>query len=200
MVIKDVKVCAEIDHYDDRLIIGENGGIKNVVISLDSVNGGKSIDSLGTEFVLDQKVCAYNPHILIVPVNRQISILNSDGILHNIHTYCKLNPPMNIAQPRFKKKLNMRLEKPEKVQVRCDVHGWMSAWLIVAEHAYYTVTDSAGRFSLSGVPSGTYTLNIWQELLGEKSLQVTVKAGEESELDFSFEKEKESNTKELLKK
>jgi len=193
MVIKDVKVCAEIDHYDDRLVVGIDGGINNVVVSLDSVKGGKSLDSLGTEFVLDQKVCAYNPHILIVPVNRQIKILNSDGILHNIHTYCKLNPPLNIAQPRFKNKLKLTFEKPEKVQVRCDVHGWMSAWFIVAEHAYYTVTDSAGRFSLRGVPPGTYTLNIWQELLGEKSVQLTVKAGEESELNFAFEEEKESD-------
>lgn len=193
MVVKDVKVCAEIDHFDDRLVVGIDGGINNVVVSLDSVKGGKPMDSLGTEFVLDQKVCAYNPHILIVPVNRQISILNSDGILHNIHTYCKLNPPMNIAQPRFKKKLNMRLNEAEKVQVRCDVHGWMSAWLIVAEHAYYTVTDSAGKFSLRGVPPGTYTLNIWQELLGEKSVQMTVKAGEESELNFVFEEKQESD-------
>ena len=193
LVIKDVKVCAKIDHYDDRLVVGNDSGINNVVVSLAGVEGGKSIDSLGTEFVLDQKLCAYDPHVLIVPVNKQINILNSDGILHNIHTYGKLNPSVNLAQPRFKKKLKLTLEKPERVQVRCDVHGWMSAWFIVAEHAYYTVTDSVGRFRLSGVPPGTYRLNIWQELLGEKSVQVTVKAREESELNFAFEEEKESD-------
>ena len=105
MVIKDVKVCAKIDHYDDRLVVGNDGGIHNVVLSLVGVEGGKSIDSLGTEFVLDQKYCTYNPHVLIVPVNKQISILNNDGILHNIHTYGKQNRSVNLAQPRFKKKL-----------------------------------------------------------------------------------------------
>ena len=193
LVIKDVKVCAKIDHYDDRLVVGSDSGINNVVVSLVGVEGGKSIDSLGTEFVLDQKFCAYDPHVLIVPVNKQIKILNSDGILHNIHTYGKQNPSVNLAQPRFKKKLKLTLEKPEKVQVRCDVHGWMSAWFVVVEHAYYTVTDSTGEFSLTGVPPGTYTLNIWQELLGSKEVQVTIKAGEESELNFSFEAVEESD-------
>ena len=182
-----------MDHYDDRLVVGKDGGIKYVVISLDSVNAGKSIDSLGTEFVLDQKMCAYDPHILIVPVNQQITILNNDGILHNIHTYGKLNRSVNLAQPRFKKKLKLTLKEPEKVQVRCDVHGWMSAWFIVVEHAYYTVTDSAGRFSLNGVPPGTYTLNIWQELLGDKSVQVSVEAGEKSELNFAYDAPEEPN-------
>ena len=193
MVIKDVKVCAKIDHFDDRLVVGNDGGINNAVVSLDSVEGGKSMDSLGTDFVHDQKVCAYKPHVLIVPVNKEIKILNSDGILHNIHTYGKLNPSVNLAQPRFKKKLKLTLDKPERVQVRCDVHGWMSAWFIVAEHPYYAVTDSSGEFSLRGVPPGTYTLNIWQELLGEKSIEVTVAAGEESEVNFSFEASGESN-------
>ena len=193
IIIKDVKVCSKIDHFDERLVVGIDGGINNVVVSLDSVEGGKPMDSLGTEFVLDQKVCTYVPHVLIVPVNKQIKILNSDGILHNIHTYCKLNPPMNIAQPRFKKKLKLTLKEPEKVQVRCDVHGWMSAWIIVAEHPYYTVTDSAGEFSLTGVPPGIYTLNIWQEFLGEKSVEITVEAGETAELNFSFEAPKKSN-------
>ena len=193
MVIKDVKVCAKIDHFDDRLVVGIDGGINNVVVSLDSVEGGKTMESLGTEFVLDQKFCAYEPHILIVPVNKRIKILNSDGILHNIHTYCKQNPQVNLAQPKFKKKLSMTLKEPEKVHVRCDVHGWMSAWIIVAEHPYYTVTDSAGEFNLTGVPPGTYTLNIWQELLGEKSVQVTVKPGKAAERNYSFEVPKKSN-------
>ena len=187
MVIKDVKVCAKIDHFDDRLVVGNDGGINNVVVSLDSVEGGKSMDSLGTEFVLDQLLCAYDPHVLIVPVNKRIKILNSDGILHNIHTYGIRNRSVNLAQPKFKKKLSLTLKEPERVQVRCDVHGWMSAWFIVAEHPYYTVTGSAGEFSLTGVPPGTYTLNIWQELLGEKSVQVTVEAGKESELNFAFD-------------
>jgi len=187
MVIKDVKVCAKMDHFDERLVVGEGNGIKDVVVWLENVEGGKSIDSLGGEFILDQKVCAYKPHILIVPVNTAVKILNNDKILHNIHTYGVKNKPVNLAQPRFKKTLRMTFKEPEKVQVRCDVHGWMSAWIIVVEHAYYTVTNEKGEYSLDGIPQGTYTLKFWQESLGERTSEVTIGEEKDIELDYTFE-------------
>ena len=187
MVIKDVKVCAKVDHFDERLVVDEENGIKDVVVWLDKVEGGKSLDSLGKEFILDQKDCAYNPHVLIVPVNTPVKILNNDKILHNIHTYGVKNKPVNLAQPRFKKTIKMTFTEPEKVQVRCDVHGWMSAWIIAAEHAYYTITDEKGEYSLDGIPPGKYTLNFWQESLGEKELEVTIKEEKSVQLDFAFE-------------
>ncbi len=187
MVIKDVKVCAKVDHFDERLVVDEENGIKDVVVWLDKVEGGKSLDSLGEEFILDQKDCAYNPHVLIVPVNTPVKILNNDKILHNIHTYGVKNKPVNLAQPRFKKTIKMTFTEPEKVQVRCDVHGWMSAWIIAAEHAYYTITDEKGEYSLDGIPPGKYTLNFWQESLGEKELEVTIKEEKNVQLDFAFE-------------
>ena len=187
MVIKDVKVCSKMDHFDERLVVGEENGIKDVVVWLDRVEGGMSIDSLGKEFILDQKVCTYKPHVLIVPVNTPVKILNNDKILHNIHTYGVKNKPVNLAQPRFKKTLRMTFKEPEKVQVRCDVHGWMSAWIIVVEHAYYTVTNEKGEYSLDGIPQGTYTLKFWQESLGERTSEVTIGEEKNVQIDYAFE-------------
>ena len=195
MVIKDVKVCAKMDHFDERLVVDTAKGIKDVVVWLDKVEGGKSLDSLGAEFILDQKVCAYNPHVLIVPINTPVKILNNDKILHNIHTYGVKNKPVNLAQPRFKKTIKMTFTEPEKVQVRCDVHGWMSAWIIAAEHAYYTITNEKGEYSLDGIPPGKYTLNFWQESLGEKELEVTIIEEQNVELDYAFEPAKKRKFK-----
>jgi len=176
-----------MDHFDERLVVGEGNGIKDVVVWLENVEGGKSIDSLGKEFILDQKVCTYIPHILIVPIDTPVKILNNDKILHNIHTYGTKNKPVNLAQPRFKKTLKMTFTEPEKVQVRCDVHGWMSAWIIAAEHAYYTITNEKGEYSLDGIPPGKYTLKFWQESLGEKSSEVTIGEEKNVQLDYAFE-------------
>ena len=189
MVIKDVRVCAKADHFDERLVVGEDGGLKDAVISLQNITGGISIDSLGIEFVLDQKVCTYIPHVLIVPVGTPVRILNNDGILHNIHTYGVKNQSVNLAQPRFKKRIKMTFDEPENIQVRCDVHGWMSAWIIAVDHPYYAVTDSSGNFVISDVPPGTYTVNIWQESMELASTEVTVKADEEVEINYSFDEE-----------
>jgi plastocyanin len=185
-VTKDVAVCGKEGHVDESLVVSANKGIKDVVVSIKGVKQGKAMDALGASFVLDQKVCAYKPHVVIVPVNKPLKILNSDGILHNIHTYGKKNPAKNIAQPKFKKELTETFAQPEAIPVKCDVHGWMSAWIIVAEHPYYTVTDADGKFTIADVPAGTYTVEFWQEKLGTQTKQVTVAASGTATLDFAY--------------
>lgn len=185
-VTKDVAICGKEGHIDESLVVGEKKGIKDVVVSIKGVKQGKAMDALGDSFVLDQKVCAYKPHVVIVPVNKPLKILNNDGILHNIHTYGKKNPAKNIAQPKFKKEITETFTQPEAIPVKCDVHGWMSAWIIVAEHPYYTVTDADGKFTIADVPAGTYTVEFWQEKLGTQTKQVTVAASGAATLDFAY--------------
>lgn len=185
-VTKDVAVCGKIGHLDESLVVGANKGIKDVVVSLASVKGGKTLDAMGAEFVLDQKDCAYVPHVTLLPVNKPLKILNSDGILHNIHTFSKVNPPLNKPQPKFLKKMDMVFKSPEIVSVKCDVHGWMSAWVVVVDHPYHAVTDATGKFTITDVPPGTYTVEFWQEALGKQTAQVTVTAGAAATLDFKY--------------
>jgi plastocyanin len=185
-VTKDVAVCGKEGHIDESLLVGANKGIQNVVVSIKNVAKGKALDALGTDFVIDQKVCAYRPHVVLVAVNKPLRILNSDGILHNIHTYGKKNPAKNIAQPKFKKELTETFAQPEAIPVKCDVHGWMSAWIIVAEHPYYAVTGADGKFTIADVPAGTYTVEFWQEKLGTQTKQVTVAASGTATLDFAY--------------
>ncbi|MEE9189802.1 MAG: hypothetical protein V3U16_03430, partial [Candidatus Neomarinimicrobiota bacterium] len=186
LVVKDVEVCGKSDHYDERLRVGKRKGIQNAVVSLTNIQNGKPLDVMGTEFVLDQKGCSYQPHVLLVPVDTSVQILNNDGILHNIHTFSKKNRPVNLAHPKFKKKLEMVFKHPEKVSVKCDVHGWMSAWIVVVNHPYYAITDSDGSFTLDDIPTGTYTVTCWQELLGEQIAQVNIEAGASVTIDFKY--------------
>ena len=107
-------------------------------------------------------------------------------MLHNIHTYSKINKPMNRAQPKFKKKLKVKFDKPEIMEVKCDVHGWMSGWIFVAGNPYYSVTGEDGAFSLTDVPAGKYKVTIWHEKLGTQTKEVEVKDGETAKLDVEF--------------
>ena len=186
MVVADVAACGKVDHYDNRLQIGANGGIENAVVSLARVEGGKSLEALGSEFVLDQQICTYLPHVLLAPIDAPVQILNSDDIFHNIHTFSSKNAPVNLAQPPTVKKLEKTFSVAEKIQVRCDIHGWMSAWIVAVDHPYHAVTDAEGRFVLTDIPPGTYTVHCWQELLGEQSVEVTVAEDAHIALDFTF--------------
>jgi plastocyanin len=189
LVVKDATVCGKREHLDERLTVSKNGGIKNAVVYLSGVTGVKAMSALGGEFVLDQQACAYQPHVLLAPVNTPIQILNSDGILHNIHSFSAKNPPMNVAQPAFKKRMEISFSTPEAIAVKCDVHGWMGAWIFVVDHPYYALTDDEGNFTLTGIPPGTYTVYCWQEMLGEQSARVIVGAGETVQ-KFSYSSKK----------
>ena len=170
------------------MIVSKNKGIQNSVVYLTGVSGGKPLSSLGSKFIFDQRGCCYRPHIVLVPVNTPLEILNDDGILHNVHTFSKKNRPINMSQPKFRKKMEVTFKYPEFIHARCDVHGWMSGWIIVVDHPYYTLTDTDGSFLISDIPPGTYTLHCWQEELGESSEQITITAGSTVASTFTLAK------------
>ena len=172
---KDAEVCAKTEKFDESLVVGEGNGLKNVVVSIANIEKGKA--QAGEGGTLDQKECIYRPRVVLSPAGADLNILNSDGILHNIHTYSEANPSINKAQPKFRKKMTEKFEKPETVRVECDAHGWMKGWLVVTDHPYYAVTDASGAFELTDVPAGSYTLKFWHETLGETTQDVTVEAG-----------------------
>jgi plastocyanin len=115
-----------------------------------------------------------------------LDVLNSDGVLHNLHTYSKLNPQINKAQPKFKKEMTVSFEKPEVVKLTCDVHSWMQGWLVVLPSSYFALTDDHGVARIADVPAGRHTVEVWQERLGRRSKEVTVKPGSKVHVDFEY--------------
>jgi plastocyanin len=154
------------------------------VVYIQGIEKGKKLEVV--KVTLDQKSCEYRPHVLAFPAGSTVEILNPDGILHNVHTQSKVNSPFNLAQPKFKTTMEVKLEKPEIIAVKCDVHPWMSGWLFVAENPYYSVSDASGAFSLSEVPAGKYVVELWHERLGTHSKLVQVEPNGKLEINFEF--------------
>jgi plastocyanin len=183
-VNKDTEVCGTSQKTSRELLVAPDGGVQYAVVYIPGITKGKAFES--TKATLDQKGCEYVPHIVLAPAGGDVDILNSDGILHNIHTYSEKNPPLNRAQPKFKKSMTEKFETPERVKLSCDVHGWMQGWLIVEDSPYYAVTDEKGAFKLTDVPAGDYDVKVWQEKLGESSQKVSVKPGADSTVNFEM--------------
>ena len=178
---KDKEVCAKTPKVDQSLVVN-NGNLANAVVTITDIQKGKKIEL--KKVTLDQNGCEYKPHVLAFPAGSTVEILNPDGILHNVHSYSKVNSPFNQAQPKFKKSLDVKIEKPEAIEVKCDVHGWMHGWLVATETPYFAVTDNSGSFKLTDVPAGSYTVEVWHEKLGKSTQKVTVKAKEEAKVNF----------------
>ena len=184
-VTKDKEVCAKTAKNDPTLIVS-GGNLVNAVVSITDIKKGKKMEP--QKVTMDQNGCEYKPHVLAFPAGSSVDILNPDGVLHNVHSYSKANSPFNMAQPKFKKTITVKIDKPEAISVKCDVHGWMSGWLFAAENPYFSVTDNSGGFKLTEVPPGTYNVEVWHETLGKMSQKVTVKAKEEAKVTFEMEK------------
>ena len=180
---KDKEVCDKAPKMDQTLVV-KDGNLANAVVTITDIKSGKKIDAKKVTY--DQGGCEYKPHVLAFPAGTTVEILNPDGILHNIHSYSKVNSPFNQAQPKFKKSLEVKIEKPEAVEVKCDVHGWMHGWLVATANPYFAVTDGSGSFKLTDVPAGSYTVEVWHEKLGKSTQKVTVKAKEDAKANFEL--------------
>jgi len=184
-VSKDADVCGAHPLYDQSLVVARDGGIRYAVVTIADIQKGEaSPPAAAVKF--DQSGCEYRPHVAAFPAGSTIEILNSDGILHNIHTESSVNPVIDMAQPGFKKRITVTVAKPEVIKVTCDAHNWMVGWWYVTQNPYYAVTDGAGHFAIANVPPGTYAIQVWQEKLGTLNQKVTVKPSATTTADFTF--------------
>jgi plastocyanin len=184
-VTKDANICGADPKVSPTLVVGANKGIKDVVVSLPSIQKGKALGKPDKPPVLDQKSCEYHPYAQIIPVNTSLEITNSDDVLHNIKTKGGSKTSFNMAQPKFKRKLTYDFKNPEIVQVECNVHGWMNAIIVVEDNPYDALTDANGSFKITDVPPGKYTVKVWHSKLGEQTKEVTV--GPKEEVKVAFE-------------
>lgn len=193
-ITKDEAVCGAEDKFDESVVVGEDKALKNTIVYLMDISTGKDFDK-EAEIEIDQKGCKFSPHVQIVPVGHRITMLNTDKINHNVHIFSSINKPVNKQQTKARRKLRLAsVKKPEgPVEVKCDIHGWMKAWIAYVPHPYFAVTNEKGEFTLEDVPAGTYKLGYWHEACGSNNKEpvtVTVAAGGEVKQDFTLKLKK----------
>jgi hypothetical protein len=136
--------------------------------------------------VLDNKNCAFVPHVQVGPVGSEIVLLNSDPILHDVHARIGSETLFNVGLPTWRK-VTKRLTRTGVVNIVCDVlHTWMSAYIVVTASPHFAVTDEKGEFVIEGLPAGTYEMEVWHEKLGRLLRKIEVMENQTSRVDFVF--------------
>jgi plastocyanin len=173
---------------NELLVLGSGNTMGNIMVWVSKgLPAGKTWPAPQTPVVLDQNGCQYKPHVMGIMVGQPYKILNSDGLAHNVHTLPKVNPTFNKSMPPTLKETTTKFDKPEPVfQIKCDVHPWMAAYIGVFNHPFFSVTSTDGKFTISGLPPGTYEITAWHERLGTQTASVTVGANDKKTQDFKF--------------
>jgi hypothetical protein len=192
LIAKNKEVCGEGQREIVEVAV-RNGALGGAVVVIEGIAKGKAWPAAQQKPLLDQKGCVFTPPLLVVPKGGDVDILNSDPVLHNIHTYEIIGAArrtlFNFGQPnqgqRLTKPINVR--RGEWVKVECDAHDFMHAWMFAAPSPYVAVTAEDGSFAIGDVPPGKYKVRALHPVLGVKEGEVTVAAKGKAEVTFTFQ-------------
>lgn len=169
------------------LVLGDGNAMANVFVKVSQGVPKKDYPAPSTPVTLDQHGCQYIPHVSGIMVGQELKVLNSDGLLHNIHALPKVNSEFNQAMPASVTEMTKSFSKPEEMfKIKCDVHPWMGAYIAVLDHPFFSVTGKDGKFEIKNLPAGSYTIEAWHEKLGTQTAKVTISGDETQTADFSF--------------
>src|SRR5580704_1567778 len=182
--------CIEAHHgkaYDESLIVSPSGSLANAFIYIEKGLEGKRFEVPTKPVTIDQKGCWFRPHILGIQNGQVLQVMNSDPVTHNIHPMAQVNREWNHSQGPSETPLSRKFLKAEiMIQVKCNIHSWMHAFIGVLDHPYFAVSKDDGHFEIKNLPPGTYTIAVWQEILGTQEQQVTVAPHGNAEANFTF--------------
>ena len=169
---------------DERILVSRTGKIKNVLVTLEGIKEGKPWPSHRAQLL--NKGGLFVPHLQAVRTGAQMEVINQDPLLHNTHAYVDGKTLFNLAQPNKDQVIRRPLRRSGLVDLMCDSHDWMNAWIVILDHPYFAITGEDGAYAIGDIPPGTYTLTAWHEKLGRQQHQATVKAAEQKKVTVTF--------------
>ncbi|MFQ5723934.1 MAG: carboxypeptidase regulatory-like domain-containing protein [Terriglobia bacterium] len=180
----DLEGCARLQSLENIVVSARNRGIQNVIVALKDVPLPPGYRPPPSRLVLANRDCRFRPHAAVLTIGSRIEVVNSDPIFHTVHLYSLRE--QNLAMPPDSSKVVQRVSQPGYIIVKCDIHGWMQAFLRVDGHPYHSVSGADGRFRIENIPPGSYTVEVWHEYFGPQEARVTVEAGSVSHLTLYY--------------
>lgn len=158
--------------------------LRRGVVYLESAPRGAFEDREPGRATLDQRNETFVPHVLAVMVGTTVDFPNSDKTFHNVFSLSKTKR-FDLGRYAAGKSKSVRFDRPGLVRVFCDIHSHMNAYVLVLTHRFFAVAEPDGRFRISDVPPGQYTVVGWYEGDPRTSREVTLAAGGVVELDLA---------------
>ncbi len=190
-VYRDGDYCGETISSEPAAVDPSTKGVVNAIVSFVGIERGKPLIPSESPLILEieSKKCRFVPHVSAAVVGTTLEIRNLDPILHNLHVRrdTRFGPTvMNVIQPAGTRSVYKSFSKAGFLDVRCDVHPFMSAFVDVFDHPYFATTDPTGSFAMTKVPPGLYKLHIWHEQFGTSERTINVRPGENGTFEIEI--------------
>jgi len=179
-------------HKEDCLIDTESRGIRNVIVYLMGDGLRNWSDPLHEDIVVDNRNCRFEPHVNVSVMGSNVEVKNSDEVYHTTHLY---GPPGFLEfNPGMRSKGDSErtvLSRPGLYLIKCDRHGWMSAFVRVDTHPFHAVTDDKGKFEIIGIPIGTYQVGMFHERFrtdakDPEAIEIAIQADQTTSVDLEL--------------
>ena len=190
IIDKDVGFCGN-KQSAFKYLLSPSLEVKNVLVIVEDVEKGKAAPK--KDLIIDNNKCRFEPLVSIAYLKSNYIIKNSDSILHNtnlgkVQRKGVRRTVYNLALP-FKDQV---IKKPNRVagmiNIKCDSHPWMRAYIYSSKHPYVAITDEKGNYEIKDLLPGKYQVKIWHEGFGQVVKKVTVTAGKSSELNATLKR------------
>ena len=181
--------------HDEVELVSAKGEIQNVFVYIHKgLPTEKTYMAPKKAALLDQKRSMFRPRVQGLFVGQDFTMRNSDPIIHNVRSLSEENRPFNIAQPTGTPDRIKRFGNKEgPIELRCDFHRWMRAYIFVMEHPFFAITDAQGRFQINNLPPGEYTLATWHESFGKNKQIIKVGGGGLKGVTFTYKPKQKLN-------
>lgn len=158
--------CIDKKPTNNSIVIGKDNALANAVVYIFLGRGGKIeahpdyAELMKKPVVLDNKFCAFEPHITTVSVGQPLTIKNSDPVGHNTNMSTYSNETIGAGE---EKTVTLKKASSLPVPVSCGIHTFMHGLLLCQEHPYMAVSGDDGTFEIKNIPAGTHEFMFWHE-------------------------------------
>lgn len=141
-------------------IVGELEPIPAIIMIMGPVTGSPPPPPPKSPQIV-QKGLKFQPPLLVIPVDTEVSFPNEDLEFHNVFSYSKTKR-FDLGRYHKGESKSVRFTRPGIAKIYCEIHQWMRAAVVVVENPFYATADENGFFEINNVPAGTYKLLIWK--------------------------------------
>jgi plastocyanin len=158
----------------------------NIVVYLEGQNLKREPQHAPTYSHVDQQNAEFLPHVLPVLRGTVVDFINRDNVYHNVFSFSPAKK-FNIGRRPTGQAVPVIMDKPGIVEVFCDIHSNMAAYILVLDNTFFTQPNKQGNYTIDRIPSGTYTLKVWHERLSNQEQTVTISPNSTTTINFVME-------------